>query len=253
MHEAASIALEHEVTRVGCVIASRTRRSSYHRTTITKRIRATNMRLPFLFRRSRPDDDTDNLPHVASPSPVEEGTSASDSPADTTSPQRGRSMSKDSEGYPTWLPKRPAPPAPRSTFRSSQVDAHELPPTASPVPPVPIYGFGGRRQTPRSVRVVSLQDEPEFGPNGVRRETTDDTRVPSGNHQRVWSRATAPLLSNTPQPPPPRFRSRGLRLEILHNPSKLFHCYFYLYRLAIFLHIPLQFFFDFNAVYVLFQ
>ncbi|KAF9074125.1 hypothetical protein BDP27DRAFT_1214782 [Rhodocollybia butyracea] len=161
-------------------------------------------------------------------------------------------MSRDSEGYPTFLriPKRPPPPPPGSTFASS--NGHETstvpPPTPSPMP-------GGRKPTPRSVRIVSLEQyEAEKA-----REPTDHTRVPS-NH-RVWSRATGSALTPTafsPDPyssrlPQPRFRARGANLDLLRNPSFKSKLFFYLSYVFPFAQIPLQTFFDFNAVFVLIQ
>ncbi|KAF8879595.1 hypothetical protein BD779DRAFT_1628013 [Infundibulicybe gibba] len=165
----------------------------------------------------------------------------------TSSPRR---MSKDSEGYPSWLPKRPPPPAPASTFHSS-VGLHD------PGPSEPPPFVGGRRATPRSVRIVSLRQS-YVEAEKARREQADQGRFP--NNARAWSKATtagiAPglleraLQHRTPQP---KFRSKGLHLELLRNPSIQSRLYFYLYPLFIFAHIPLQTFFDFNAVFILFQ
>ncbi|THU96059.1 hypothetical protein K435DRAFT_797661 [Dendrothele bispora CBS 962.96] len=161
-------------------------------------------------------------------------------------------MSKDSEGYPSWLPQRPPPPVPASTFHGS-VAGDSPAPTPGPSEPGFFMGMGGRKPTPRSVRVVSLPqgDEKEHDP-------TDQTRA---GHNRVWSRGMASALSPTVfsgEPTPlrvqqPRFRSRGTNFELLRNPSPLFRLYFYFYPILVFAHIPLQTFFDFNAVFILIQ
>jgi len=119
---------------------------------------------------------------------------------------------------------------------------------------------GGRKPTPRSVRIVSLQgsgDQAEKE-SKARREPTDQSRAFSGPaHTRVWSRATSagltPTLfsSGSPQFPRPRFRSAGLHLELLRHPSWRMRCFFFLFPLFVFGHIPLQTFFDFNAVFIL--
>jgi hypothetical protein len=155
----------------------------------------------------------------------------------------------DSDGYPSWLPKRPPPPAPASTFHSS-VGVPEAGPSEPPF-------VGGRKPTPRSVRIVSLQ---ESYAEQSRREPTDQTRV--ANNPRAWSRATgaamSPAVFSSAQPyesrlARPRFNSRGLHLELLRNPSLKSRLYFYLYPILVFAHIPLQTFFDFNAVFIMLQ
>ncbi|KAJ7083939.1 hypothetical protein B0H15DRAFT_802548 [Mycena belliarum] len=161
-----------------------------------------------------------------------------------------RRMSKDSEGYPSWLPKRPLHPAPASTFQSS---VHEAGPSEGPT------FVGGRKPTPRSVRIVSLQDAPYAEKD--RREPTDQTRV-GIPPPRVWSRGmgtplSATVFSSAEDPPPrapqPKFKATGLHLELLQHPALKFRLYFYLFPLLVFAHIPLQTFFDFNAVYMLIQ
>ncbi|KAF8057536.1 hypothetical protein FPV67DRAFT_1677321 [Lyophyllum atratum] len=192
-----------------------------------------------MSRQSSPDQPPNNSSTPGS-SPIGQG-DTSEQPSSSSR----RRMSKDSEGYPSWLPKRPPPPAPASTFHSS-VGL----PEAGPSEPSPF--LGGRKPTPRSVRIVSLQES--------RREPTDQTRV--GNPARVWSKAAGtamspavfssgePFESRTPQP---KFRSRGLNLELLRNPLFKSRLYFYLYPILVFAHIPLQTFFDFNTVFILFQ
>ncbi|KAJ7667406.1 hypothetical protein B0H17DRAFT_1142715 [Mycena rosella] len=159
-----------------------------------------------------------------------------------------RRMSKDSEGYPSWLPKRPLHPAPASTFQSS---VHEAGPSEPPF-------VGGRKPTPRSVRIVSLQDTTSAEKD--RREPTDQTRV-GIPPPRVWSRGMGTPLSatafaspdNEPRAPQPKFNATGLHLELLRHPDLKFRLYFYLFPLFVFAHIPLQTFFDFNAVFMLIQ
>lgn len=180
------------------------------------------------------------------------GSSPVDQRGDVSEPQSSSSPHVMSEGsdYPSWLPKRPPPPAPASTFHSSVGM-----PESGPSEPPPFVG--GRKPTPRSVRIVSLQ-ESYAGKN--RREPTDQTRV--GNPARAWSRATGatmspavfssgdPFEARTPQP---KFHSRGLHLELLRNPSLMFRFYFYLFPILVFANIPVQTFFDFNAVFILLQ
>jgi len=156
----------------------------------------------------------------------------------SASPHR---VSEASDGYPSWLPKRPPPPAPGSTFQSS-------------TPSEPF--IGGRKPTPRSVRIISLQDSSQ----GERREPTDQSRVGNPLHARVWSRATGSGLSPTvfgsaalPHTPRPKFRTSALHLELLRSPSLSARLQFYLLPLFVFLHIPIQTYFDFNAVYMLLQ
>ncbi|KAJ7641729.1 hypothetical protein FB45DRAFT_361259 [Roridomyces roridus] len=153
-----------------------------------------------------------------------------------------RTMSKDSDGYPSWLPQRPLHPAPASTFQSS---VHEAGPS----------DHGGRKPTPRSVRIVSLQDASN---EKDRREPTDQTRV-GIPPPRVWSKGMGtplpPASADYPErhPPRPRFHANGLHLEHLQNPALKLRLYFYLFPILVFAHIPLQTFFDFNAVFMLVQ
>ncbi|EGN97609.1 hypothetical protein SERLA73DRAFT_169901 [Serpula lacrymans var. lacrymans S7.3] len=174
----------------------------------------------------------------------------SEQPSSSTHPR----VSEGSEGYPSWLPKRPPPPAPASTYHSS-VNMFERPPTEQ-------LFSGGRKATPRSVRVVSLQDAAQSGGPFHHRDTTDQTRVTNPLRSRVWSRATTAGLSPTlfsaasraqDHLPRPKFRSTGLHPELLRNPSLFARLYFYLLPLIAFYHIPLQTFFDFNAVFILLQ
>jgi hypothetical protein len=186
-------------------------------------------------------------------SPVDNRGDISERPSSSS---RNR-VSEGSEGYPSWLPKRPLHPPPGSTIQSSSY-------MHGPPGPSNEQFVSGRKPTPRSVRIISLQDSADGGGERDRlgrREPTDQTRVShTPFHARVWSRATAPTMfdSSTPfftpaPPPPPRFNSTGLRLELLRNPSPVFRLYFYLLPLLVFAHIPLQTFLDFNAVFILFQ
>jgi hypothetical protein len=81
------------------------------------------------------------------------------------------------EGYPSWLPKRPPPPAPGSTLHSLSTThvfsgggastgdpAFDLAPGGSSSAQTPTLAFvGGRKPTPRSVRIVSMQDSSVAG------------------------------------------------------------------------------------------
>ena len=173
-------------------------------------------------------------------------------------PDKQSPVSTSSEGYPSWLPKRPPPPAPGSTLHSlSTAMMFDGAGPSSPLPgqtsarasedrqhhvhtPVPFSG--GRKPTPRSVRIVSMQDSngPASGAgSGARREPTDrtTTRVSSNAgaaplptpstprfpslpffpflfRSRVWSRATtsalgarSPTLLSPPQTPDARVRA----------------------------------------------
>ena len=192
------------------------------------------------------------------PSPTAPGDSPStrgyisERPSSSTHPR----ASEGSEGYPSWLPRRPPapPPAPASTFHSS-VGMFE--------PPPPETFSGGRKAAPRSVRVVSLQDNVQAGTiphHGG--DTMDKTLRSNPLRSRVWSRATTVGLSPTQALPPldapdrlqaPRFRLTGLHPELLRNPSILAHLYFFLLPLTTFYHVPLQTFLDFNAVFIILQ
>lgn len=169
-------------------------------------------------------------------------------------PQSPQGVSSSSEGYPSWLPKRPPPPAPRSTLQSSVVGMYSEPgPSSEPF-------VGGRKATPRSVRIVSLQGSSQWEKDPrARREPTEQSRVFSApSHARVWSRATSAGMTPTllgsafaSQLPRPKFRDSGLHLEMLRNPTWKARLLFYLFPLFVFAHIPLQTFFDFNAVFIL--
>ncbi|KAJ7803990.1 hypothetical protein B0H14DRAFT_2384139, partial [Mycena olivaceomarginata] len=162
-----------------------------------------------------------------------------------------RRMSKDSKGYPSWLPKRPLHPAPASTYHSELAAPGPSSPTGE-VPSTPPPFVGGRKATPRSVRIVSL----EGGHVAATNHGHDQPPAP-----RVCSRgmgvplfpANAALSAEDERRATPRFRARGLRLELLRSPSPWMRLYFYLWPLLVFAHIPLQTFFDFNAVFVLIQ
>ncbi|KAI0668200.1 hypothetical protein C8Q78DRAFT_980285 [Trametes maxima] len=180
------------------------------------------------------------------PTPVSE--------APSSSPQSPLGISSSSEGYPSWLPKRPPPPAPRSTLQSSVAGMFTAA-RPSPEPVVPV----GRKPTPRSVRIVSLQSAAQ-AEKDPRREPTDQSRAFSGpSHARVWSRATSAALTPTlfssggaeGQLPRPRFRSPALHMELLRAPSWQMRLFYYLFPVFVFAHIPLQTFFDFNAVFIL--
>jgi len=188
-------------------------------------------------------------------------------PPSSSSPHR-RSRSDYSEGYPSWLPRRPPPPAPGSTFHSSVGGAPNDPPSpAEPSSSAQAAIAGGRKPTPRSVRIVSLQDSfidvgPEDLDQADRREPTDQTQVAQPHaHTRAWSRGTAmPAamfaasgLNQVSTKPQPKFKTRGLHIELLQNPSRLVRAYFYIWPLLVLGHLPLQTFFDFNTAFMLIQ
>ena len=242
-----------------------------------------------------------------SPSPQDNSNSNPDNSNSNSSPTNPRRLSKDSEGYPSWLPKRPPPPAPASTFQSSMFggvgDVHASTPSpeeaeVDPNQPDefgvvgggagahrsrnPFAWIGGRKPTPRSVRIVSLQDsfvgavEKEARlssrAGGASREATDQTQVgsnsgvPAPPKVKVWSRAAgvpqmpsmAAAFTSADQDeflplPQPRFKAKNLHLQILRSPSPWMMAYFYVWPLIVLYHIPLQTFFDFNAVFMLLQ
>lgn len=172
------------------------------------------------------------------------------------SPQQDSSLSE--AGYPSWLPKRPPPPGPRSTIHSASVpgmytggEAEAGPSTSEPF-------IGGRNATPRSVRIVNPTATESFGEKDQehpRRESTDPSRLLAGAQARVWSRGASAGMSSTlfsaQSVPRPRFRSTSLRLELLQSPSWRTRLWYYLFPIFVFFHLPLQTFFDFNAVFVL--
>jgi hypothetical protein len=130
-------------------------------------------------------------------------------------------------------------------------------------PPSPETFSGGRKATPRSVRVVSLQDTAQASANLYNRRDIID-KIPQSNplRPRVLSRATTTGLSGTLVLPAvktqehsqaPKFRSTGLHPELLRNPSALTRLCSYLLPFITFCHIPVQTFFDFNAVFIILQ
>jgi hypothetical protein len=178
---------------------------------------------------------------------------------DRRQPTQDSANTPGTEGYPSWLPRRPPPPEPASTLHSVAATGHLG--RASEDSPEPYVGVG-RKPTPRSIRVVRMQDVEALESYG-RRIPTDATKVAlsptTGNAPRVWSRATsagfASMLSGAGhvRVPRPRFRSRALHLELLRNPSWKSRIHFYLLPILTFYHILLQTFFDFNAVFILIQ
>ncbi|KAF8907061.1 hypothetical protein CPB84DRAFT_1744844 [Gymnopilus junonius] len=243
-----------------------------------------------------------------SPSPQDNSNSNPDNSNSNSSPTNPRRLSRDSEGYPSWLPKRPPPPAPASTFQSSVLGGPSGLHTSTPSPVEgevdpnqpdefgvvggggagsgrgrnPFAWIGGRKPTPRSVRIVSLQDsfvgavekEARMSSRGgaASREPTDQTQVgsssgvPAPPKVKVWSRAAgAPQMPSMATAfrsanqeellplPQPRFKAKNLNLQLLRSPSPWMMAYFYLWPLIVFYHIPLQTFFDFNAVFMLLQ
>ena len=201
---------------------------------------------------SRQNNSSDPSPVLPEPtSPVDRN---SDSPAVSSPSPHGhfKRESASSEGYPSWLPRRPPVPAPASTVHSLVGPLH---PEPGAIEPVPV----GRKPTPRSIRIVSVADS-QNERDGGRREATDQTRAGQPGHLRVWSRATtsgiSPTAFSTLVGHPglvPKFNTNGLNLQLLRNPSPLARFHFYLLPIIAFYNIPLQTFFDFNAVYILIQ
>lgn len=196
------------------------------------------------------------------PPPATSSPSSPNANDGTTSPSSDNNdnppSSKDSEGYPSWLPKRPPPPPPTSTFQSSMIGGfHDTTPS-----PVDAPFVGGRKPTPRSVRIVSLEDSfvgaVEKGTRFTR-DPTDQTRVDVPPKALARASAVLPAAFKASEHdeflplPQPRFNAKNLHLQLLRNPSRWMKLYFYLWPLIVLYHIPLQSFFDFNAVFILFQ
>lgn len=205
--------------------------------------------------------------------------SAQPRPSSSILPSR---ESIESEGYPTWLPKRPRPPQPRSVTNIAGVDvppAGEIRSSAEDSsvgsPEILSQGQGqpstsrsrwkkykdGRNPTPRSVRILTVPGDHQ-DPVGLA------VRSPSMAYtqQRSNAATTGDISSSAPLPAPstpvrsprttgprPRFRALGLHPELLRNPSVFNHVRFYFQPLVVFAHVPIQAFFDFNAAYMLFQ
>lgn len=198
--------------------------------------------------RLQPSSSSDS-PKSASPGPSDQRGELSEQPSSSTHPR----LSEGSEGYPSWLPKRPPPPDPGSTVHSSN---GQYTPGLTPIEPFNV----GRKPTPRSVRVVSLQDATQAGRDP--REVTEQPRFGNPLRPRVWSRATTAGVTPTvvssalrvqDRALRPKFNSNGLHPELLRNPTVWARLYFYLVPFFTFYHIPLQSFFDFNAVFILLQ
>lgn len=175
---------------------------------------------------------------------------ASEEPS-SSSPQSPQVVqSSSSEGYPSWLPKRPPPPAPRSTIHSTVPGMLSESSGRSAGGTEPFVG--GRKPTPRSVRIVSLQDS-------MQGDIIPSRRSSAPAHARVWSRATSAGLTTTAfssaptqtHVARPRFRSSNFHPELLRHPDWKMRVWFFLFPIFVFAHIPLQTFFDFNAVFML--
>lgn len=173
------------------------------------------------------------------------------SPVSATAPHPPRIETPRSEGYPSWLPRRPRPPPPQSTVHSQHLDAYVDHPS-----------MGERRPTSRSVRIVSVTPSQTSNENQSQHLPTEGglappPRSPARAYSRHTSAALVSHLNPTPlpamAPPPPRFATRGLNLQLLRDPSLLSRIRFYTLPLFVFAHIPLQAFFDLNVVYILLQ
>lgn len=217
-------------------------------------------------RRASPEESASQPNNNNSPvnnSPTSPDPSPNDNRADTSQPSSSSPprMSKDSEGYPSWLPKRPPPPAPASTMHSS-VGVPEPEPDTDPE----LFAtLGGRKPTPRSVRIVSLHGVNPTGRGKDGRRGADNLRP--GQPARAWSKATAPAMPSSDDQggyaypyytstriPQPKFNAKNLDLRKgVVTPSILARLYFYIFPILAFAHLPLQTYFDFNAVYMLIQ
>ena len=195
-------------------------------------------------------------PPAASPHSSRPNASTASPSSDNNEPSPSR-LSKDSEGYPSWLPKRPPHPPPVSTLQSSVLGGFD----DSTSSPIDTPFVGGRKPTPRSIRIVNLEDTfvgaVEKGTRFTRRESTVGVHLPP----KVFARTSTvpPTAFNGAEHdeflplPQPRFNAKNSHLQLLRNPSKWMNLYFYLWPLLVLYHIPLQSFFDFNAVFMLFQ
>lgn len=181
-------------------------------------------------------------------------------------------MSTTSDGehsYPSWLPRRPPPPAPASTFHStSGFDMHGRPgvldifsgaqTTTSPSVSSPAQ-LQGRKPTPRSVRIVARDaGQWRVGQAGSRsrlREQTGDsaeTRVFHQHPNQSLGRHQS-MFASTPHRPQPRFRAPSLHLDLLRSPTLFMRIRYRLHPIFVFGHLILQTFFDFNAVFMIIQ
>ncbi|KAF8509755.1 hypothetical protein BU17DRAFT_98635 [Hysterangium stoloniferum] len=136
--------------------------------------------------------------------------------------------------YPSWLPKRPPPPAPASTYQSSPEQSH--PPAAEIFNTTP-----GRKPTSRSIRIVA-------------RDAHLPWREPTGDS--VETRVQPNPKPNITMPPPrpqPRFRAPSLYLDLLRSPALSMRIRYILHPVLIFGHLVLQTYFDFNAVFMILQ
>jgi len=109
------------------------------------------------------------------------GTTQAWSRGNVQGPQESPVSSTSSEGYPSWLPKRPPPPVPSSTLHSLSTHMMFGSDAADPIDTFPGAGaagtttargsrasgecqqmplpfLGGRKPTPRSVHIISMQD-----------------------------------------------------------------------------------------------
>jgi hypothetical protein len=173
-----------------------------------------------------------------------------------------RSSVSDSN-YPSWLPKRPGKPVPRSPhdglgeMRSSNETSSSGAPDPSGSSRKRWAHRYGRKPTQRAVRVVAVHPD-HSDPVGL-----------SGRSRSV-AFGTRPSMESSGEPSPPddtfngqryprlsgarpRFRAPGLHLELAQHPSTWNRLLFIMFPIIIFAHIPIQAFLDFNAVFMLFQ
>jgi len=179
--------------------------------------------------------------------------------------ERARRSSGSDSNYPSWLPRRPSKPVPRSSHdglgamrSSNETSSSGMPDSSGPGKRRWAHKYG-RKPTQRAVRVVAMPPDHSdpVGLSGRSRSVAFGTRTSmegsgelsprhetfNGNGQRY------PTLSGAR----PRFRAPGLHLELAQHPSMWNRLLFILFPIIIFAHIPIQAFLDYNAAFMLFQ
>lgn len=177
--------------------------------------------------------------------------------------EHARRSSVSDSNYPSWLPKRPGKPVPRSShdglgeMRSSNETSSSGVPDPSGSGKKRWAQKYGRKPTQRAVRVVALPPDHSdpAGLSGRSRSVAFGTRPSTAGSGELSPRDDSfdaqhyPRLSGAR----PRFRAPGLHLELARHPSIWNRLLFMIFPIIIFAHIPIQAFLDFNAVYMLFQ
>ncbi|KAF9509214.1 hypothetical protein BS47DRAFT_174354 [Hydnum rufescens UP504] len=202
---------------------------------------------------------------------IERRTSAVPRPSSSLLPPEVRE-SLESEGYPSWLPRRPHPPGPASPshtdgdgrvagdIRTSAENSSSGSPEQFATMQTTSSGWQapkhGRNPTPRSVRILAVPDD-HSDPAGLVARSSGLAVVPSvGQDVTVPPTVSRGPGTRFPRPeghPRPRFRENGFHPKILRSPSRLHRAHFFLQPLLVFGHVPIQAFFDFNAAYILLQ